>query len=172
MRDHPGKGRSPLEGRPRLDGVWNLLPRSIFTPDPLSPSPADGFGAAPLADGVAQLQRQYLGQTSIVQPLPHRDVAGAGTTDTGPGDPGALEDSVAAQRVKVESHRRRVQSQPDGEFGRVDRLVVLAHQFKDSVALPVATRAMRSPGLVLVVVVHPIGPLARLPSSYLEDTIH
>lgn len=143
------------------------MPRSILVRagvrDPLGPSPAGGFGAvASLAGGIAELQRQYLGQNSIIQTVPYRTVAGAGTPHTGPRDPGTLDEPFAAQRVKMKAHRRRMQFEHSGELGSVDRLVVLTHQLKNSLALPIAPRAVRSPGLVLVRLVHPIRPLIRL----------
>lgn len=155
-----------------------MLSRSVFVwalvGDPLSPAPAGGFGAAaPLVGGVAELQGQYFGQDSIVQPLAHRAVAGAGTTHAGPRNPRPLDQSLGAQRVKVKTHRRRVQAKPCGEFRRIDRFVVLAYQLKNSLALPVLCCAMRPPGLVsAVLLAHPIRPLVRLPSSYFEDIIH
>ncbi|EFG74530.1 hypothetical protein HMPREF0591_5598 [Mycobacterium parascrofulaceum ATCC BAA-614] len=65
-----------------------------------------------------------------------------------------------------------MQPELSGELGSVDRFVVLTHQLKNSLALPIAPRAVRSSGLVLVGLAHPIRPLVRLPSSYLEDIIH
>jgi hypothetical protein len=111
-----------------------MLSRSVFLQniarDPLGPAAPGGFGAAAaLLSRIAEFQRQYLSQDSIVHPLAHRTVAGAGTTNTGPRDPGTLDDSIGAQRVKVEPHRRRVQSEPSRQLGRVDRPIVLAHQF-------------------------------------------
>jgi len=55
---------------------------------------------------------------------------------------------------------------------RVDRFVAFTHQSQNSLALPVVARAVRSSGLVLVLLAHPIRPLVRLPFSYLEDIIH
>lgn len=154
-----------------------MLSRSVFVRDvvgdPLGPAPAGGFGAAaPLVGGITELQCQYLGQDSIVQPLAHRAVAGAGTPHTRPRDPSPLNESLGAQRVKVKTHGRRVQPEPFGEFGRIDRSVLLTHQFKDSLALPVLCRAVRPPGPAPVVLAHPIHPLVRLPSSNLEDNVH
>jgi hypothetical protein len=65
-----------------------------------------------------------------------------------------------------------MQSRPSGKFGRVDRPVVLPHQLKDPLALPVARPAVRPPGPVLVLVIHPKRPLIHLPSSNLNDIIH
>lgn len=154
-----------------------MLSRSFFVRDvvgdPFSPAPAGGFGAAaPLVGGIPEFQGQYFGQDSIVQPLAHRAVAGTGTTDTGPRDPSPLDKSRGAQRVKVKTHGRRVQPEPSGEFGRIDRFVMLTHQFKNSLALPVLRPAVRPSGLAPVVLAHPIRPLVRLPSSYFEDIIH
>lgn len=154
-----------------------MVSHSVFVRDvvgdPLGPAPAGGFGAAaPLVGGIAEFQCQYFGQDSIVQPLAHRAVAGAGTSHTGPRDPSPLNKSLGAQRVKVKTHGRRVQPKLCGEFGRIDRPVMLTHQFKNSLALPVLCRAVRPSGLGPGALAHPIHPLVRLPSSNLEDNIH
>ncbi|BBY71506.1 hypothetical protein MINTM019_18200 [Mycobacterium paraintracellulare] len=65
-----------------------------------------------------------------------------------------------------------MQPKPRGEFGRIDRFAMLAHQFKNSLALPVLCRAVRPSGLVSVLLAHPVRPLVRLPSSYFDDIIH
>jgi hypothetical protein len=49
---------------------------------------------------------------------------------------------------------------------------MLAHQYKNSLALTVLCRAVRPSGLVSVLLAHPVRPLVRLPSSYFDDIIH
>ncbi len=53
-----------------------------------------------------------------------------------------------------------MQSHLGREFGGVERLVVLAQKFKDSLALPVARGRARSPGLLVVAVVSHAGVLS------------
>lgn len=154
-----------------------MLPRSVFVrtliSDSLGPSPTGGFGAAtPLVGGIAEFKCQYLGKHPIVQPLAHRTVSGAGTTHTGARDPGTFDESLTAQRVEMEAHRGRVQPEASGEFDCINWFVVRTHQFENSLALPVTPQAMRSSGLVLVVLTQRIHPLVRLPNSYLKDIIH
>ncbi|GFG95227.1 hypothetical protein MTIM_11060 [Mycobacterium timonense] len=65
-----------------------------------------------------------------------------------------------------------MQAEPCGEFCRIDRLAVLAHQFENSLALPILRRAVGPSGLVTALLTHPIRPLVRLPARYFEDIIH
>lgn len=68
----------------------------------------------------------------------------------------------------METHRRRVQPNPCGEFGRIDRFIMLAHQFKNSLALPALRRPVRPSGLVSVLLAHPSVLLSGCPSAILR----
>ena len=109
---------------------------------------------------------------SIVQPLPYREVTGAGTTNADACHAGALDGSLVTQRVEVKSHRGHVQSQLFGKLGRVDGSVVLTHQLQDPLALPVSWPVActcpvpRSLWSAIRVAPRP------LPFSYLKDIIH
>jgi len=92
--------------------------------------------------GLAELHRENLGKGPVVQTLLYRNITCAWPAGPRPGQPGALDRTVVAQRIKMEAHRGHMQAGLRSELDGINRTAVLTHHLMNAFPLAVARQAI------------------------------